>query len=122
MNANKIAQLLFLRHLRHAGTLDHFTQQQLSDMLAVDQSTISRHLAALDDIEHHYLYLLVTLQPAWTVAQFAVHTGLSGQTVRGLIAGGVLRACQVAGAWRLPGAELDRWRAVQRLFEGAKDG
>ena len=114
---SKAGRLVLLMRLRGAGVLEGQTLQAIGDVLGVERSTIMRDLRVLDQVEEEYQQLMA-LQPwvrrYYTVTEFAQEIGASPETARCMVRDGLVEAHKQRGRWRIPVAEVDRFKRSKR--------
>lgn len=115
---SKASRLLLLHLLREAGVIgDEATQSDIARWLGVNRSTVHKDLRAIDAAIALYRELEASqpwVRRYYSTSETAVELGLDHRTALAMIAGGVIHGEQTTdrGSWRVPVAEVDRWRAI----------
>jgi len=109
----KAGRMTLLHHLRQDGLLEGLTLQEIGAVLGLNRSTIMRDLRELDAVEAEYRHIMATqpwLRREFSTSDVATELGITPDTVRALIADGLLEADKRDEQWHIPLSELQRWR------------
>ena len=112
---SKAGRLMLLYRMREAGITDDLTLQDMGEALGVNRSTIMRDLRELDEVEAEYRHLIATqpwVQREFSTSEFAHVINISPDTVRAMIADGLIAAVKRDEQWRISLGEVQRWREI----------
>lgn len=117
---SKAARLLLLYLLRESGALgDEVRNADVARWLGVNRSTVGKDLRVLDEVLTAWRKLQATqpwVRRFYSTSETAEALGIDYDTALAMIAGGLIVGQRDGerGLWRVPVAEVERWKEKLR--------